>query len=286
MSALMQFLFHLVCRKDTAKPDDYDENYFRAGFDSTALFFRRLDNRVDFIGKRALDVGCGYGSTCIYMALHGAQQVVGIDINEDRIAFANAKLRSEYSSLTNKVDFKLVTNPKQLEGKKFDLILSKDSFEHIENPEKYIKELQEYLADNGRLVIGFGPLWKSPYGGHIDYMSSLPWAHLLFPESVIMHERKHFRPDEDAHTFEEVKGGLNKMTLKKFKDILGSSNLEPLYFKTNVHDRKLTKLFNILRRLPYCEEYFTFNLYSIWRVKGPNSPGISSSRAKAIKVSQ
>jgi len=43
-------------------------------------------------------------------------------------------------------------------------------------------------------------------------MTPLPWAHLLFPESVIMNERKRFRPDENANKFEEVKGGLNKMT--------------------------------------------------------------------------
>jgi SAM-dependent methyltransferase len=198
------------------------------------------------------------------MALHGAQQVVGIDIIEDRIAFANSKLRKEYSSLTHKVDFKLVTNPKQLEGKKFDLILSKDSFEHIENPEKYIKELQKYLADNGRVVIGFGPLWKSPYGGHIDYMTGFPWAHLLFPEKIIMKERKRFRPDEDAEKFEQVKGGLNKMTLKKFKRIMKNSGLYLHYIKTNVHDRKLARIFHIFSHLPFCEEYFTFNLYSIW----------------------
>lgn len=273
MNTLAQQLFHFVCQKDATRPNesDYDENYFRHGFDETVLYFHRLGDQVDFVGKKVLDVGCGYGSTCIYMALHGARQVVGIDIQEHPIEFAKAKLCTEYRNLANKVDFKVVTESKQLEGQKFDIILSKDSFEHIADPKKYLQELQEYVADDGIIAIGFGPLWKSPYGGHIGFMTLFPWAHLLFPESVIMKERKRFRPDEDAEKFEQVKGGLNKMTLSKFMAVIESSNLEPLYFKTNVHDRKLTGVFNILGRLPFCKEYFTFNLYSIWRVNPQTS---------------
>ncbi len=286
MNSLSQRLFHLICRKDTTIPSNYDEDYFQKGFDETALFFHRLGNKVDFVDKTVLDVGCGHGTTCIYVASHGACQVVGIDIQEHLIEFAKTKLHTEYCELTNKVDFKVVTEPKQLGGQKFDIILSKDSFEHIENPKKYLQELEEYVADDGIIVIGFGPLWKSPYGGHIGFMTPFPWAHLLFPESVIMNERKRFRPDEDAETFEQVKGGLNKMTLSKFMAVIDSSNLEPLYFKLNVHDRKLTGVFNILRRLPFCHEHFTFNLYSIWRVKPQISADLHSSPERSVKTSR
>lgn len=267
ISSLVQGLFHLISRENTAIPSDYTENYFRKGFDASALYFHRLGKKVDFVGKKVLDVGCGYGSTCVYMALHGAQRVVGIDIVEEHIAFANTKLYSEYSDISHKVEFKIATDPKQLAGEKFDVIISKDSFEHIENPGKYIMDLQEYVADNGIIAIGFGPLWKSPYGGHMGFMTRLPWVHLIFPEEVIMKERKRFRPDENAEKFEQTKGGLNQMTLRRFKDIMKNSNLEPLYLQTNVHDRKLTRLFNVLSHLPFCREYFTFNLYSIWRIK-------------------
>ncbi len=267
MNGLVQRIFHLICQKDSTLASDNDAEYFHNGLDETDLYFHRLGNKVDYVGKKVLDVGCGHGATCIYVACHGAREAIGIDIQEHRIEFAKAMLRTEYSDLANKVDFKVVAEPKQLEGQKFDIILSKDSFEHIENPERYVQGLEECVADDGIIAIGFSPLWKSPYGGHIGFMTSFPWAHLLFPESVIMRERKRFRPDEKAEKFEQVKGGLNKMTLEKFMNIMKNSNLETLYFKTNVHDRKLTKLFNILSCLPFSKEYFTFNLYSIWRVK-------------------
>jgi len=52
------------------------------------------------------------------------------------------------------------------------------------------------LAHGWRIAIGFGPLWKSPYGGHIGYMTRLPWAHLLFSERAIMRERRRFFPND------------------------------------------------------------------------------------------
>lgn len=66
------------------------------------------------------------------------------------------------------------------------------------------------IAPGESLVIGFDPPWKRPVGGHIEYMTKLPWPHLIFPEPVIMSERRRFRPDAQGRTFGEIRGGLNK----------------------------------------------------------------------------
>jgi SAM-dependent methyltransferase len=269
MSGLAQHLFHLICIKDYQWPSEYLETAFQHGIEEkSAQFFQRLGNQIDFVDKTVLDVGCGSGSTCVYMARHGARHVVGIDIDTGRIRFAQTKLASESSDVANKVEFKVVSAPNQLSKHKFDIILSKDSFEHIAHPQEYLQELQEYIADNGLVVIGFGPLWKSPWGGHIKEMTKVPWAHLLFPEKVVLAERRRlFHPPDQVETYEQTNGGLNKMTLKKFFTIMKKSRLEPIYFQTNVHDRPLAKIFDVLRRIPFCEEYFTFNVYSIWRLR-------------------
>src|SRR5437763_3815998 len=120
MNGLVQRIFHLICRKDTTIPSDYDEEYFQQGFDETALYFHRLGNKADFVNKKVLDVGCGHGATCIYVACHGAREAVGIDIQEGRIEFAKTKIRTEYSDLVNKVDFKVVSEQKKLKGQKID----------------------------------------------------------------------------------------------------------------------------------------------------------------------
>jgi len=292
MTGAVSIVFHLLCNKNYTKQSNYDEEYFSNGFAETALFLQRLGNTLDFRGKSVLDVGCGYGATCIYLAQHGARQVVGIDIEAHRIEFAQAKLTNEFRDLAHTVRFQLVSDCRgcgeprlgddegqslPLDGQKFDIILSKDSFEHIAQPKQFISKLQEHVVDDGIVAIGFGPLWKSPYGGHMGFMTRFPWAHLLFPESVIMQERRRYRPDEQAETFEQVKGGLNKMTLSRFIEIMRTSKLEPLYFQTNVHQRKLISVFNVLRRIPGCREYFTVNVYSTWRLKRPLRAGLDES---------
>ena len=264
MGILVQKLFHLICVKEYHQPDDYDEDYFRKGFDEAEKFFNRFDNKIEIRNKTVLDVGCGLGSTCIYMALRGAKKVVGIDTDQYRIDFARSKLATCYQELSNIVEFRSDYSP---ELKKFDIVLSKDSFEHYGDPSRLIVSMKEFMDRKGIMAIGFSPLWKSPYGGHIDFMTKVPWAHLFFPESVIMQERKRFRPDEDAQSFEQVVGGLNKMTLKGYLDIIGKSGLEVVYFKTNVSSSRIIVLFNTLRRIPNFREFFTINVYTIMRMK-------------------
>ncbi len=80
----------------------------------------------------------------------------------------------------------------ELGGERFDLVTSKDCFEHYgadpatPSPEEMVQQMVDRLRPGGLLAIGFGPLWKGPTGGHID--TWFPWAHLVFPESVIFDE--------------------------------------------------------------------------------------------------
>jgi SAM-dependent methyltransferase len=261
---LAQRALHLVCFRDPSRPRDYEENYFRRGSQEAQRFLDRFEARLDIRGKTVLDVGCGFGSTSIYMAQNGARTVVGMDIDERRIAFARSKLKSEHQDVSDVVEFRLAHEPTP---EQFDIVVSKDSFQNYSDPETLVFTLKQYLSPEGVLAIGFGPLWKSPYGGSIDFMTPVPWAHLLFPESVIMRERRRFRPDEDARSFGEIRGGLNKMTLRRYVRIIEEAGLQFEYLRTNVSRRKAVALLSLLRRIPFCEEYFTVNVYSIVRAR-------------------
>jgi hypothetical protein len=96
-------------------------------------------------------------------------------------------------------------------------------------------------------------------------MTKLPWAHLIFPEDVIMTERRRFRPAENATSFEEIRGGLNKMTLGRFEKIMGRTDFERLYFATNVSANPIVRAMKIASQVPGTREYFTTSVYSIWR---------------------
>jgi SAM-dependent methyltransferase len=253
----------MICTRKYERPADHDEDYFRRQLEEAPKFFSRFEGRLDVKGKSVLDVGCGFGASCVYAALSGAARIVGVDTDLHRLAFAKAKLADGYASLSEVVEFR---TPFEVgEDEKFDVILSQNSFQHYDNPETLVEQWKGRLKAGGAIVIGFGPLWKSPYGGPIEFMTPLPWAHLLFPERVIMRERRRFRPDEEAETFAEIRGGLNKMTLQRFVRIIASAGLRFEYFETNVGETPRMRLFRLLRRIPLLGDYLTVNVYSIVR---------------------
>ena len=226
-------------------------------------FLTRFDPPLSFAGRNVLDVGCGRGVLCVEAARQGAAHVTGIDFKVDE---ARVYLERQEPGLSARVML-VETNGDlgELGDQQFDMILSKDSFEHYDDPEGFLASIMARLSPGGTLAIGFGPLWKSPTGGHIGYMTPLPWAHLLFPESVIMAERRRFRPEECARRWSEVRGGLNQMTLGRFQRILRTSGLECLYFATNVSDNRAVKAMAAVGKIPGLREYFTQNVYTVLR---------------------
>jgi SAM-dependent methyltransferase len=258
-------LHHLCWRR--AEPPRYDDARFLDRFhnydlDSTRRFFERFEGKVDVRGRSVLEVGCGRGATCLEAARRGAQRVVGIDL---QIAPQTRELAND-PAFGGRVEF-LTTDGSlnELGGERFDVILSKDAFEHYANPESLTRRLAELLEVGGILAVGFGPLWKSPQGGHLEFMTPVPWVHLLFPEPVVLAERRRFRPAEDAKSYADIRGGLNKMTLARFRAILQSSGLECLSFATNVSDHPAVRVMRVLSRVPGLQEYFTTNVYGVWR---------------------
>ncbi|PYS08876.1 MAG: hypothetical protein DMG15_25570 [Acidobacteria bacterium] len=274
---LIQTLFHLICIEPVPEALEDREKYFCWRLSQARLFFARFGSRVDIRRKSILDLGCGFGGMVIFLAEQGARRVVGVDTDEERLAFARNKVKSEFSNLADRIEFAV---PAELREERFDLVVSEDSFEHYGDPIAVMKTVRTFLVDSGKVLIGFSPLWKSPYGGHIDYMTKVPWAHLLFPERIIMRERRHYRPHENARTFSEMRGGLNKMTYAKFVETMRNSGYWIEFLDTNISDSKLRPFISFLQRLPFCFEYFTKNLYAI--VRPDEGPALISQPASLV----
>src|SRR3989442_14787271 len=96
---LIQNLFHLICTHPAPESPENRDKYFCWRLSQTQIFFARFGGRVDIRRKSILDLGCGFGGTSIFLAQHGAQRVVGVDTDEERVVFARNKLKSEFSSL-------------------------------------------------------------------------------------------------------------------------------------------------------------------------------------------
>jgi SAM-dependent methyltransferase len=260
---LARWLFHKVTTKDYVWTPAAGQRGAERDLASVKRYLTRFGETLDVVGRTALDVGCGSGQLCFELAGRGAKRVVGVDIGEPALARAN--LAEQPAVIQERVEFvRTEGNLRDFVDERFEFVFSKDSFEHYAEPERVVETMIDVLLPTGQLVIGFGPLWKAPTGGHIDFMTKLPWAHLLFPEPVIMAERRRFRPNEDAQRFEEIRGGLNKMTLARFEATMAATGLRCRYFATNVSDNPVVRAMSVVQTAPPLREYFTANVYGIW----------------------
>ncbi len=159
-------------------------------------------------GKTVIDFGCGAGLEAVELAQRGARQVIGLDISEK--ALANARSHAREAGVSN-IGFAAST------AERADLIISLDAFEHYDDPEAILRYMKTLLKPGGQILACFGPPWLHPFGGHL--FSIFPWSHLIFTEKAQLRWRSDFKTD-GATRFQEVEGGLNQMTIRRFRDLV------------------------------------------------------------------
>lgn len=227
-------------------------------------FWLRLGGAPSFKGLRVLDIGCGSGNLCVDIASRGASQVLGIDINDRLINFAKENILHNYPHLKNILDFQCLPIA-DLAETEFDIMVSKDSFEHILDLDLALAAMRKRLAPGGKMYIGFGPLYRSPYGDHNRTKALLPWGHLIFPESFLLKRLNKHRPEKISSIYEL---GLNKLSLTEYKKLFFNSGLKVTYFRANVSKNPIMKLFSLIGAVSFLEEYFSYNLYCILEKPG------------------
>ena len=104
---------------------------------------------LDGSHKAILDAGCGPGVFVYEIAKRFPScEVIGIDIDEDRVA--RNKIVAEKSGLTNcRFNVQSVT---EIEGD-FDLVLTLDNLEHIEDDDLALRQLYSVLKPGGKIII-------------------------------------------------------------------------------------------------------------------------------------
>ena len=205
--------------------------------------------------KKVLDFGCGQGYQSLALGVAGARQVVGVDI--DMRHLANAGELAQQSGVADRVKF---VAPSELgDCGLFDVVLAYNSMEHFREPDVILREMSSHLAPQGLIYISFGPPWYSPYGAHTSFFCKVPWMHLMFSEESVMSVRANFT-DDGATRYEDVRGGLNKMSLARFEWLVADAGLEIEYCK---HDYVLGLTF--LEKLPLLRELLIYHIGVILR---------------------
>jgi ubiquinone/menaquinone biosynthesis C-methylase UbiE len=103
-----------------------------------------------------LDLGCGFGLMAILVGLYGAKEVIGYDLNTEKMDLfkrfvgclgkevGNVKPRLGDSSRINYAD------------EYFDVVITNETFSHIREMEQSIKEVYRVLKPGGRFLIRDG----------------------------------------------------------------------------------------------------------------------------------
>lgn len=216
-------------------------------------FFAEIKDKV------VLDIGCGGGAEVIGAIRRGARFAIGLD---SRAIFLEAMDKAEESGISNKVEFS-TKELKEVAPETIDILLSQNSFEHFSDPLAILQDGYKVLRSNGKFFITFAPPWLNPFGVHMFFMIKYPWAHLLFSERTIMTVRRLYR-DDNAIRYEEVEGGLNKMTIRKFERLIDRAGFE----FNELIITPIRRIPSVMVKIPFLREFVTSTVSAVLTKKG------------------
>lgn len=108
--------------------------------------------------------GVARGALSIEIAQAGAT-VLGVDPGEFRIEFASRKRAQRFPHLVDRrIPSRRCDDPSA--GLIFDVIVSKHTFEQVEDLTSLLKGSCRRLEPGGQMYMGFGTLYYSPFGDH------------------------------------------------------------------------------------------------------------------------
>lgn len=242
---------------------DPDElSYYRRTESWNGKFWQRLTVSVALDGAACLDLGCGVGALTTDLVRLGADHAIGIDPDVDRIRVARLAARAFHPDLVDRVEYRAATI-QDLEGRAaFDVAVSRDTFEHIHDLPVVLREVARLLRSDGRFYVGFGPLYRSPFGDHGLLGLRIPWVHLLVAPTP---DAPRFGEWPSRRRLDLLDRELNGRTLNEIKVIIERSPLEVESIQVNVSNHPVIRLFNVARAIPVLHDYVTVNVYAVLR---------------------
>ncbi len=189
-------------------------------------------------GKDVLDLGCGLGGKTVAYAQLGAHSVTGLDLRSHSLQAAAEENRL-HNTDPSTVRFCLTDAARMsFADDSFDVILSINVLEHVDDLYFTLRECQRVLRPNGVMLFHFPPFY-SPWGAHLEGWINFPWPHLFFSDRTLIQaahriETAHRRNAGYIPTA-QVKWGeltrlpeLNRVTVQQFHHLLSVLGLQVL----------------------------------------------------------
>lgn len=230
----------------------------------------RFDGRFPIDSDlRYLDIGCGNGELTLGLTELGCMHVTGIDVMPRNIAAAESGARQ--IGVDSAVRFVCANVNDWTPAEKYDVLLSFDAFEHIDDPRRLLGKMTDFLAPGGVAVLGFGPLFHSPFGDHMSsfFRVRIPWCGVVFSERAVLRVRREcYRPTDPAERYQDIVGGLNMMRFSEFLTYVRDSGWQFDYMAPNPRLKRLPIIGQVsaaVTRIPWIRDYFVFSVYAIIR---------------------
>lgn len=217
--------------------------------------------------KRYLDMGCGTGELTIAFARAGVGHITGVDVLPRSIERARAY--AARLGVGERTEFVCADLHAWKPAQRFDVLLSFDALEHIDEPKLFLRRMAEFVAPGGIAVLAFGPFFHSPFGDHMwDFFRvQLPWRQLLFSEATMLRVRREvFRPTDLGTGYRDIAEGLNRMRYSEFLRYVGETGWRVDYLATNTFLRRtplLKAVSDAVMHVPGVRDYFAHNVYAV-----------------------
>jgi len=224
------------------------------------MYLRLLDISKHNTKAKILDYGCGGGQLVIYFLLLGYQYVYGIDVSEELAAQNNDfALRLGLTDSTH--FFTNDRNKLPFDKGQFDIIISQQVLEHVQDLDLYYRESSRVLNDRGIAIVSH-PHKLQPYDTHAKR-----WFIHYFPKGVRKYLYDWFT--ESGHKYYEQILNLKTVsyhknlaikyfslykvtTQQRISNFIGSEHYEG--------PRMLRQIAHILMNLkiigPFCQKFF------------------------------
>ncbi len=176
--------------------------------------------------SRILEIGCGEGGNLMPFVDMGCREVIGVDLSLPKID--NAKKFFEDHPNRANIQFIAEDIYDSTSLGLFDVIIARDTLEHIHGQERFMEYAKKFLKPGGKFFLGFPP-WYNPFGGHQQmcinkYLCKMPFIHLL-PRPIYKGILKAFGESEG-----KIEGLMEivdtKISINRFERILKRFNYQ------------------------------------------------------------
>jgi ubiquinone/menaquinone biosynthesis C-methylase UbiE len=103
-----------------------------------------------------LDLGCGFGLMATIFGLYGSREVVGYDLNEEKIQLFRKMLSYLNSEIKNVKPVLGDSSKIEYPGEYFDVIIANETLSHVRDTEASIHEVYRVLKPGGAFLIRDG----------------------------------------------------------------------------------------------------------------------------------